>query len=88
MSRISSRAARVGKIKSDDVTYHIIPTENGAWRVKRSGAERADSVHETKDQAVGRARHLAKEQAPGQVIIHKKDGSIQKESTYGKDRAV
>lgn len=76
----------VKTLQPDHVKYHIIPTQDGEWRVKRTGAERADSVHDTKDKAVGRARDLAKEQAIGQVIIHKKDGSIQTEFTYRKGR--
>ena len=88
----SDRTASVNKKRGsptqqpDSVKYHIIPTQDGEWRVKRTGAERADSVHETKDKAVGRARDLAKEQTIGQVIVHKKDGSVQTEFTYRRDR--
>jgi hypothetical protein len=89
MSRISDRIRDPEKSQQvNHVKYHIIPTEDGEWRVKRTGAERADSVHETKDKAVDRARDLAKQLTVGQVIIHKKDGSIEAERTYRKDRLV
>jgi len=66
-------------------TYHVIPRTNGGWNVKLENASRASSSHETKADAVARARELAKRQALGQVIIHKQDGTIQTEHTYGKD---
>ena len=51
-----------------------------------SGNRRAgqiSSVHRTKDQAVRRARELAKAHEPSQVLIYKKDGTVQAERTYG-----
>ena len=89
MARISDRIRDTEKTQPvTQVKYHIIPTEDGDWRVKRTGAERADSIHETKDKAVDRARDLAKQLTVAQVIIHKKDGSIEAERTYRKDRLI
>ena len=67
------------------VKYHITRTDDDSWKVKRTGAERADSVHEDKADAVARAKELAKSNPLGQVIIHGRDGKIQTEHTYGKD---
>jgi hypothetical protein len=39
----------------------------------------------TKDEAVRRARELAKAQELGQVKIHGTDGRIEREYTYGND---
>lgn len=64
---------------------HVTPRPAGNWAVKKEGAKRADSVHEQKVDAVERAKELAKNAPLGQVIIHKKDGTIQTEYTYGKD---
>lgn len=47
----------------------------------REGASRASSSHETKAQAVERAKELAKNQELRQVVIHKQDGTI-KPSTH------
>lgn len=66
-------------------TYHVTPTDNGDWRVKRATANRADSVHENKADAIERAKELAKSADLGQVKIHRSDGEIQTEYTYGKD---
>jgi len=66
-------------------TYHVIPRPGGGWNVKEESASRVSSSHDTKAEAITRAKELAKKQALGQVIIHKKDGTIQTEYTYGKD---
>ena len=67
------------------IKYHVTPTGNGDWRVKRTGTERADSIHENKADAIDRGRELAKQHPLGQLVIHKRDRTIEKEYTYGKD---
>ncbi len=66
-------------------TYHVTPGTNGGWKVKGEKVSRASSSHETKAKAVERAKEPAKNQGLGQVVIHKQDGTIQTEHTYGKD---
>lgn len=63
--------------------YHVVPHEEG-WAVKKNGAERASSLHATKDEAIERGRELARP-AAGQLIVHRQDGTIQTEYTYGED---
>lgn len=65
-------------------TYHVTPAD-GAWRVKRAGAKRADSVHAKKSDAIARAKELAKAAKRGQVKVHGENGEIQTEYTYGED---
>jgi len=65
--------------------YHVTADGEGGWRVKAAGAARATSVHDKKSDAVQNAKELAKSQSLGQVVIHRKDGIIQTEYTYGKD---
>lgn len=65
--------------------YHVTPSPDSGWKVKAENANRASSNHQTKDKAIERAKELAKSLDMGQVIIHKKDGTIQTEYTYGKD---
>jgi len=65
--------------------YHVTPAPDGGWQVKAEDAQRASSLHDTKDEAVARARELAKGQEPSQVIVHKLDGTFQTEYTYGDD---
>ena len=65
--------------------YHVTPHPDGGWKVQAEDASRASSIHETKAPAVERAKELAKRPSTGQVVIHKQNGKIQTEHTYGKD---
>jgi hypothetical protein len=67
------------------VRYHVIPSQAGSWRVKRTGATRATSVHSTQTEAVHEARKLAQRQSAGDVIVHGMDGSIKSMHSYGSD---
>ena len=46
------------------------------------GAGRATSVHD-KDEVVSEAKRLAGDRRPSQLPVHKKDGTVQTEQTYG-----
>lgn len=65
-------------------TWHVT-THDGGWQVKKAGNEQATSLHENKADAIDAARRLAKRQELGQIKIHKMDGTIQEERTYGED---
>ena len=64
--------------------YHVVPHPEG-WKVEAEGAERASNIYDNKADAIERAKELAKSHPLGQVIIHKQDGIIQTEYTYGND---
>jgi hypothetical protein len=70
---------------SERKVFHVVPGRDGGWEVKLENAERAESSHETKDPAVSDARDRARSHGLGQVIVHKQDGTIQTEYTYGQD---
>ena len=65
--------------------YDVTKTNDG-WKSTARGGERASVVGDTKDEVVKRAAEIARNQ-PGnaQVVIHKSDGTIQSERTYGDD---
>jgi hypothetical protein len=66
--------------------FHVTPFHNG-WQVKGQGATRFDqeAVVDTKERAVQLAREAAAEFDRSQIIIHKADGTIEEERTYGDD---
>lgn len=70
---------------SKRTTYHVTKRPDGQWQTKAEGASRASAVADTKAAVVDRARDIAKAQPLGQVVIHKSNGQIQTEHTYGKD---
>jgi len=65
--------------------YHVTKRPDGRWQAKAEGASRAAAVLKTKAVTIDKARDLAKSQPLGQVVIHKSNGRIQTEYTYGKD---
>jgi len=54
---------------------HIISRESG-WAVKKEGASRASRVYEKKETAIENAKRL--QRTGHDVVVHKRDGSIQK----------
>ena len=61
--------------KSASKRVHIISRDNG-WAVKKEGASRASRIYENKETAVENAKKLRR--TGHDVVVHKKDGSIQK----------
>jgi len=70
---------------SDRKTYHVTKNPDGTWKGKAQGGDRASVVGDTKAEVLSRTIEIAKNQQDSQVIIHKKDGKIQSERTYGND---
>ena len=64
-------------------TYCVLAQPEEGWIVVTEGTGQILSVHRTKDQAVTSAKEVAKSQEPSQVLIYRKDGTVQTERTYG-----
>ena len=65
--------------------YHMTHKPKGGWNVKKQGAQRSSGHFDTKDEAIDYGRELAKKTGLGQLKIHKQDGTLQTEYTYGED---
>jgi hypothetical protein len=75
----------VASKKNGRVVYHVVPDASGdKWLVSQENASYR-TEHETKEEAVKEAKRLAQEAELGQVKVHKKDGNMEYESTYGED---
>jgi hypothetical protein len=62
--------------------YHVVP--NGTnWQVKHNG--QVFSNHILKSAAIESGRQVAIANQPSQLVIHKADGTIETEYTYGND---
>ncbi|HSF38635.1 MAG TPA: DUF2188 domain-containing protein [Thermoanaerobaculia bacterium] len=69
----------------DRVVYHVVPNASAEkWVVSQENAEFRREF-ETKDEAVEFARERAQSAELGQIKVHKKDGNMEYESTYGED---
>ncbi|MBZ5639205.1 MAG: DUF2188 domain-containing protein [Acidobacteriia bacterium] len=62
---------------------HVVPQDD-RWAVKKPGADRASSVHETQREAIDQARQTA-HTTGGEVVIHGRDGKIRDKDSYGPD---
>lgn len=69
------------------VVFHSVPNRDGGWSVKRSG--RTVSRHRTQKAAESAAikagRKALKQGGLGQAVLHKSNGTIRQERTYGAD---
>ncbi len=62
---------------------HVVPQGDG-WAVKREGAGRASSLHETQADAADEGRRLAR-QDQVEFNLHGRDGKIREKDSYGND---
>ncbi|MGH2686222.1 MAG: DUF2188 domain-containing protein [Actinomycetota bacterium] len=62
----------------------MTPARDGGWRAERKGSNRALAKSDRKPEVIRRARDVAKAQG-GRLVIHKANGRIQEERTYGAD---
>jgi hypothetical protein len=73
------------RIHSARTVFHVA-TRDGKWVVTREGRPDGEfDAFETQHEAIERARDEAQQQRPSQVKIHRADGTIQNEFTYGDD---
>jgi hypothetical protein len=55
---------------------HVVPGANGGWDVKKPGATRASSHHDTQAEAIDRGRAIVHNAGGGELNIHGRDGRI------------
>ena len=65
---------------------HVVPAPTGGWTVKKAGAERASKKFDQKTAAVDYGRKVSKSER-SELVIHRKDGTIQQKDSYGRDPA-
>jgi hypothetical protein len=64
--------------------YHVTPSAQGRWEVRREGAVRASAIFDRKSEAMARGRELA--QTSGAVLVeHGKDGRVLDSTSFGND---
>jgi len=63
---------------------HVVPHDDFGWATRREGANQVSSRHHTQEAAIGMARGAAK-QDHVEVVIHRADGRIRDNDSYGND---
>jgi hypothetical protein len=66
------------------LVLHVLFNDNG-WLIKEEGKTIDQGPYPTKEEAIEEAKVRAKGARLGQVIVHKKDHTIETEYTYGND---
>lgn len=65
-------------------TYHVIPSPEGGWSVRKGGSIRATKRFEKKSDAVTWGREISRNQG-FELFIHNLDGTISERDTYVAD---
>lgn len=65
-------------------SHHVVPNPSGGWDVKRGGASRASTHHDTKREAIDRGREISRNQN-SEFRIHNRDGKIARSDSHGND---
>jgi hypothetical protein len=65
-------------------TYHVVPSPDGGWSVRKGGSLRASKHFNKKSDAVSWGREISKNQG-FEFVIHNQDGTIQQKDSYGAD---
>lgn len=71
-------------MKKKPDTHYVVPNPDGGWDVKRGGASRASSHHDTKRKAVNRGREISRNQKT-EFRIHNRNGQIGRSDSHGGD---
>jgi len=70
---------------SNRTVYHVLPNaDQSKWLVTRENDSYREE-HRTKGEAERAAKERARNEEPSQVKVHKGDGNMEYESTYGQD---
>lgn len=62
---------------------HVVP-QDGKWAVKTENSGKAAKVTSTQQEAIERAREIARNNQ-SEMVIHRKDGTIRDKNSYGND---
>jgi hypothetical protein len=62
---------------------HVVPRD-GDWAVRREGAQRDSSHHDTQAGAIDAARQIAQRENT-ELFIHGRNGQIRERDSFGRD---
>lgn len=79
--RSGDGSGRDGASGTNGVTLHVQAEEDG-WVLKSEGSEKSQSFS-TKRKAIAAGREQAATSAPSNLVIHRKDGTVELSHAYG-----
>lgn len=79
--RVNTLITKLEEQQTARPVFAVKAREDG-WQIVQEGIDTPVAVHGTKDEAVEKGRALAVEAAPSQLVVYKKDGTIQDTFEY------
>jgi hypothetical protein len=67
-----------------NVQHHVMPGPKGGWDILKNNGVKSIKHFENKLQAVRHARIICRKQQT-EMVVHRRDGSIQSTDNYSKD---
>jgi len=84
-TQVETLAERVGllidRLERSRVAVYSVSAREEGWAVEKQGTGTV-SLHPTKDEALEAARALAGENRPAELVVHRKDGTVQDTVVY------
>jgi hypothetical protein len=68
---------------AERVTYHIVPGARG-WNVEQENTGQVVSNHRTRIEAILRGRDLAQSHEYSLLVVHDREGHVEKQYNYGR----
>lgn len=68
----------------DRTVYDLSPDGDG-WALRKRGGKKASRRFDTKGEAMEESPGIVRGQGKSQLVVRKRDGTIQEERTYGDD---
>ncbi len=69
---------------AERVTYHVVPGAHGGWNVQQENTGKVFGTHQFRTQAILQARDLAQSHEYSLLVVHDKDGKVEKQYNYGR----
>ena len=69
---------------AERVTYHVVPGEHGGWNVQQENTGKIFGTHPFRTQAILQARDLAQSHEYSLLVVHDKNGQVEKQYNYGR----
>jgi hypothetical protein len=70
--------------KTHRVVYHVVPGQRGGWSVKQVDSSQEFGNHSSRTQAILQARDLALAQTYSLLVVHDREGKVEKQYNYGR----
>lgn len=69
---------------AERVTYHVVPGEHGGWNVEQENTGQVFGSHRSRTDAILQGRDLARTHEYSLLVVHDRDGQVEKEYNYGR----